>query len=267
MYYTLQPKYLGRDKFCEIFMELGYRVKKIKNYVRTTIPTHLNYQNLIQGMEVTRPFQVVQSDITYYNLNGKHFYIVFIIDVYTREIIGWQVGDNMRAELNLQALKLALKNAAKSGYKIEIHHSDRGGQYGSNIYTKELNNNGIQISMGLTAMDNAYAERINGTIKNEYLKRWKINDLEDLKKSLVKAVNHYNERRNHNALDFISEGRKYSPLKFKESLVNLNAQERPRMIIYAEGNVKMKETSSLFHFCPREVPLNHNCPIWGNETK
>ena len=80
-------------------------------------------------------------------------------------------------------------------------------------------------------------------------------------------VNHYNERRNHSALDFISEGRKYSPLKFKESLVNLNAQERPRMIIYAEGNVKMKETSSLFHFCPREEPLNHNCPIWENETK
>ena len=77
MYYTLQPKYLGRDKFCEIFMELGYRVKKIKNYVRTTIPTHLNYQNLIQGMEVTRPFQVVQSDITYYNLNGKHIFTLF----------------------------------------------------------------------------------------------------------------------------------------------------------------------------------------------
>lgn len=69
MYRSLQPKYMGRDKFCEIFMDLGYRVRTIKNYRRTTTPTHLNYPNLIEGMEVTRPYQVLQSDITYFYLN------------------------------------------------------------------------------------------------------------------------------------------------------------------------------------------------------
>lgn len=63
------------------------------------------------------------------------------------------------------------------------------------IYINELNKNGIAISMGLTAYDNAYAERINGTIKNEYLKRWHITTLEELKKALKKAVTNYNETR------------------------------------------------------------------------
>lgn len=256
MYYTLQPKYLGRDKFCEIFMDLGYRVRQIKNYVRTTIPSHINYPNLIQGMEVYRPFQVVQSDITYYHLNGKHYYIVFIIDVYTREIIGYKVGDNMRTELNLQALTMALKCAKDNGYDVNIHHSDRGGQYGSNLYTNLLKDTNIQISMGLTAMDNAYAERINGTIKNEYLKRWNIQTFQDLKKCLDKAVMNYNTKRKHKAFD-----NKHTPKDFKKSLLNLNTQERPRMIIYAEGNKKLKEASSLNKFYPREEPQNHNCPI------
>ena len=68
MYHILQPKHLGRDKFCEIFMDLGYRVRTMKNYVRTTIPSHINYPNLIQGIELNKPYQVVQSDITYFNL-------------------------------------------------------------------------------------------------------------------------------------------------------------------------------------------------------
>lgn len=255
MYHILRPKYLGRDKFCEIFMDLGYRVRILKNYVRNTIPSHINYPNLIQGMELVRPYQVVQSDITYFQMNEKHYYIVFIIDVYTRELIGYEVGDNMRAELNLKALKMAIKRIGTKN-EIQIHHSDRGGQYGSNIYTSELKKNNVSISMGLTAYDNAYAERVNGTIKNEYLKRWKITTLKELKIALRRAVTNYNEKRKHQAFE-----NKFSPVEFRKYVLNLNAQERPRMIIYAEGQEKLNEASSLNEFCPREEPQNHNCPI------
>jgi putative transposase len=78
------------------------------------------------------------------------YYIVFIIDDNIREIIENEVVDNMHAEMNLRALKMALNRIGKEN-KIQIHHSNRGGQYGSNIYTKELKKNGIRISMGLTA--------------------------------------------------------------------------------------------------------------------
>lgn len=94
LYLILKPQYMGRDKFCELFMGLGYRVRRIKNYTRTTIPAWFNYPNLIEGMNVTRPYQVLQSDITYFDVEGKFYYLVFIIDVYTREVLGYNVGDN-----------------------------------------------------------------------------------------------------------------------------------------------------------------------------
>ena len=234
----------------------GMIIRKIKNYIRTTIPSHINYPNLIEGIQLIRPYHVVQSDITYFDLDGKFYYIVFIIDVYTREILGYHVGISLRAECNIIALAMALKKIPIALQSSMIHHSDRGSQYGSNQYTTILKKASISISMGKIAQDNAYAERVNGTIKNEYLKRWPIKDFNDLKRKTNKAVNHYNEKRKHMAFD-----NKYSPLEFKRSLLALNTQTRPKVIIYAEGNYKTKVASSHLNFNPKQEPQVHNCPI------
>lgn len=255
MYKTLHPEFIGRDKFVEIFMSLGYRVKKTKNYIRTTIPTHLKYPNLIQGLLVTKPNQVWQSDITYFWLNGRFYYMVFIIDVYTRKIIGYNVSDHMRAESNIIALKMAIR-AQRSKLEGLIHHSDRGSQYVDKNYLKLLADHDINASMGSKAQDNAYAERINGTIKNEYLKRWHIKSFADLKRKTCKAVKHYNTRRIHDALPKCS-----SPEIFEKSLVNLNYQKRPKVIIYAERKKKIRDASSISDFIPETEPSAHICPI------
>lgn len=255
MYRTLRPNCVGRDKFCEIFMGLGYGVKRIRNYHRTTIPTHLNYPNLIEGMAVNRPCQVIQSDITYFELKSCFYYIVFIIDVYTREILSHRVSPHMKAESNLKALRQALKKMEYCPGEL-IHHSDRGAQYGSNIYRKALADNGIWISMGLVAQDNAFAERVNGTIKNEYLKRWEIKNEKQLYSKTRAAVKHYNEKRKHMAFN-----NRYSPLEFKKTLIDLSAQKRPKVIIYAEGNHKIKEVSNPLDFNPEKEPRAHNCPM------
>ena len=228
MYKTLKPQHLGRDKFCEIFMDLGYRIRTIKNYRRTTIPTHLNYPNLIEGMMVTRPCQVLQSDITYFDIEGVFYYLVFIIDVYTREILGYNVSNNMRKESNIKALKMALKQVNPSEAKEMIHHSDRGSQYGSTAYKRILRDAGIKLSMGMKAQDNAFAERVNGTIKNEYLNLWHINNLRNLQVKTKKAVEHYNTKRQHDNL----KGK--TPKEFKSYVLNLNTQKRPMAIIYAD---------------------------------
>jgi len=262
MYKALKPRFIGRDKFCEIFMGLGYRVRTLKNYRRTTIPTHLNYPNLIEGMEVTRPYQVLQSDITYFYLNGDFYYIVFILDVYTRKIIGYNVSKDMRHESNLKALKMVFKEIELKDRVNMIHHSDRGSQYGSNPYVNMLRDSGIEISMGLKAQENAYAERINGTIKNEYLKLWKIKDFKDLKAKTKKAVNHYNSKRGHSSLP-----KDLAPIKFEEYLLNLKNQERPTVIIYADGNYKVKVASSHHDFINQERPRAHNCPIIIKDEK
>lgn len=255
MYYALTPRWVGRDKFCEIFMGLGYGVKQIRNYQKTTVPSHINYPNLIEGMVVTRPYQLIQSDITYFYLNDRFYYMVFIIDVYTREILGHKVSDNMRAEANHYVLK---KSLTKMDFKNGglIHHSDRGSQYGSSIYTNELKKHGIAISMGLIAQDNAFVERVNGTIKNEYLKRWHIRTGTELIYKTRKAVHHYNLKRPHLAFN-----NKHSPLSFKNTLVDLNTQKRPKVIIFAEGKHKHKLASSQLVFNPEQEPMAHNCPI------
>ncbi|MCK0131573.1 IS3 family transposase [Flavobacteriaceae bacterium F08102] len=148
MYYTLNPDFIGRDRFIELMMEVGYRLKRKRNYRRTTIASKLYYPNLIKGMEVNRPNMIWQSDATYIPIGNKHYYAVFIIDVYTKKIVGYKVSDNMRARANMDALKMALKdNDAPL-----IHHSDRGYQYTYKEYISLLKKNGSRISMHRTML-------------------------------------------------------------------------------------------------------------------
>jgi len=255
MYQTLQPEWLGRDKFISLFMQLGYRVITQKNYQKTTIPVHSQYKNLIQGLMVQDRNIIWQTDITYFRIGNRYYYIVFIIDVYTKRILGYKASDNLRAEANLAALRMAFKNSNGNLGRL-IHHSDRGSQYIDTDYIELLNSKRIMISMGEKAQDNAYAERINGTIKNEYLKYWEISSLNELRKKLTKAVNHYNIKRKHNEIP----GR-MTPVEFDKSLLDLESQRRPTVIIYAEGNNKIKAESSRFDFKQKREPLAHNCPI------
>lgn len=255
MYYTIKPDWLGRDKFVEIFIDLGYRVKSHRNYIRTTIPAHFKYPNLIQGMLVTRKTQLWQTDITYIKIGGQYYYLVFIIDVYTRQVLGFSISDHMRAEANIKALRMAIKNCGGSILSL-IHHSDRGSQYIDKEYTALLINNGAYISMGEKAQDNAYAERINGIIKNEYLAYKDIKTFAQLKIETKRAIKHYNTKRIHRSLPGNT-----SPKIFEENLLGLYSQKRPTVIIYADGNSKIKEASSYLDFMPEKEPRAHNCPI------
>lgn len=196
MYYTLGPDFIGRDRFTETMMQLGYRLKRKKNYKRTTIASKLYYPNLIKGLSVSKPSTIWQSDITYIPLNNRHYYAVFIIDVYSKKIVGYSITDHMRATANVAALKMALKDHKPP----DIHHSDRGSQYTYKAYIDLLEQNKVKISMAVSAQDNAYAERINKTIKEEYLAYWKPQSFAQLKRMIKKAVNNYNTKRIHNNL-------------------------------------------------------------------
>ena len=200
MYDTLRPDFMGRDRFVETFMELGYRLKRKKNFRRTTFSSNVSYPNLIKGMEVNAPSVIWQSDITYVRVGEKFYYAVFIIDVYTKKIVGHQVSDHMRASANIKALQMALK----SNKAPQVHHSDRGSQYIYSKYIDLLKSKGCEISMAKTAQDNAYAERINRTIKNDYIELWKPKSFEQLKRMVKKAVNQYNTVRPHNNIGRIS---------------------------------------------------------------
>ena len=113
--------------------------------------------------------------------------------------------------------------------------------------------------MGEKATDNAYVERVNGTIKNEFLEHWEINNLEDLQAQLKNAVNYYNCTRLHKSLP----GR-VSPADFEHNLVHLKNQKRPMVTVYANGKPKMTEASSLWNLGPEKGLPVHVCPITIN---
>ena len=220
-YFTLKPDFIGRDRCIEMLMEAGFRLKHKKNYHRTTYSTSVYYPNLIQGLRVISPQTIWQSDITYIEVNRRFYYAVFIVDIYTKIIVGYKVSDHMRATANMNALEMGVKSFGYPKY----HHSDRGAQYIYKKYVEKLEKNGTKISMALSAQDNAYAERINQTIKNEYLYYWKPRNYIELQRMVKKAVFHYNNKRAHNHLNKMKPREFYT--KWKDNLI-----EKPVITIF-----------------------------------
>jgi transposase InsO family protein len=226
LYRLLQPEGMGRDKFIELLMEHGYGVRRSRNYMRTTRAGHYHYPNLINGKQLTDVNQLWVSDITFFWLNQKWYYLTFITDVYSRKIVGYAIDHSLHAQANIRALRMALKKTKSCSLESLVHHSDRGSQYIHKDYIKLLNNNDIQISMGNKAWENAHAERINGIIKNEYLNYYEIKTFEDLVKKTQKAVKLYNYNRPHGKLINMK-----SPNQFEKYIQQIEMKNKPELVI------------------------------------
>lgn len=183
--------------------------------------------NLIKGLKVDAPSVIWQSDITYLPVDGHFYYAVFIIDVYSKKIVGYKVSRTMQATAGVGALAMALR----SNESPRIHHSDRGSQYSSQQYLSLLREHKTKISMGLKAQENAYAERINRTIKEEYLDRQKITSYDHLKRKIAKAVKHYNNQRPHNHLN------RMTPVAFEQIHRCDPTFMKPRITIFDDNNL------------------------------
>jgi putative transposase len=98
MYDLLLPEGIGRDAFVALGLREGFRLKAIDKYVRTTYSIKSNrFRNLLGGKQFTGVNQLWSSDITYLFCLGRFYYIVMIMDVYSRRILGYSIADNMRA--------------------------------------------------------------------------------------------------------------------------------------------------------------------------
>jgi len=237
MYWKIEPEGMGRDKFCRIFKQLGYGIRRRKNPVRTTIPAHKVFKNMIEGRILTGPNQVWQSDITYIKISDRFYYLTFIIDVYTRRIVGYAVSKNLRADANIKALEMALEPHDEGELEGLVHHSDRGSQYTDGRYLAILRGRGIQISMGRKAQDNAFAERINGVIKNEYLIPRSLKSFRQLCYYAKRAVADYNTERHHGSLG------RCSPADYEQAYWALPEAERTVEVIRSEKTPKFLEAS------------------------
>lgn len=175
-----------------------------KYSARTTNSMHrfYKYNNIIKDLEITKSNQVWVSDITYIRTVNGFCYLALITDMYSRKIVGYDLSNSLELTGCVRALQKALKQAGKRS--PQIHHSDRGIQYCSNIYTGVLHKKKIKISMTEEnhCYENAVAERVNGILKDEFYLDQTFDSITQAKQATKNAINLYNQVRLHLSLDF-----------------------------------------------------------------
>jgi putative transposase len=151
-----------------------------------------------RNFHVCRPNALWVSDLTYVATWRGFVYVAFVIDAYSRRIVGWRTSSSLRTDLALDALEQALYDRAVSEEEGLVHHSDRGVQYVSIRYTERLAEAGIELSVGSIgdSYDNALAESIIGLFKTEVIrKRGPWRHLEEVEFATLEWVDWFNHRR------------------------------------------------------------------------
>lgn len=204
LYYLLEDKLhklgVGRDLLFRILKANHLLIKQKRSYHITTDSHHRfrKHRNLIEHLDIHRPEQVFVSDITYIGTRQHPMYLALVTDAYSKKIMGFNVSHTLNATGAVSALKMALQNRI---YKAEpaIHHSDRGLQYCCDEYQNVLIKNKVKCSMteSYDPYQNAVAERVNGILKQEFLRGIIIKDLILMKKLIQQSIAIYNNDRPH----------------------------------------------------------------------
>jgi putative transposase len=228
IYEKTQPEGIGRDHFIDLGIRLGLCMDPVTNRKRTTyVHRGSRYTNLLVGIDFTDVNQVWATDITYFRISDVFYYISLIMDLYSRRILGYFAADNLQAESSVKALKMALDNREVKNYnQTLIHHSDKGSQYVSEAYTGMLMDHGIRISMCSSVYENTMQERVNKTIKNQYLKHWNIKSISALNHRLADAVFAYNYDKPHSSIG------KITPVEYENQLQNIPPENRTILNIH-----------------------------------
>jgi putative transposase len=164
------------------------------------------------------PNRLWVADLTYVRSHSGWVYVAFVIDVYSRMVVGWQASRSLRSDLAIDALEMAVFNRQRAGADLSelTHHSDRGVQYLSVRYSERLAENQIIASVGSKgdSYDNALAESFNGLYKWELINRqgpWR--GLDDVEFATMTYVDWFNHRRLHSQ---ITNGTDYTtPAEFE----------------------------------------------------
>jgi len=197
---------MGRDALFDLLAANKMLVRKRKRRISTTQSHHWlkKYPNLIKDWHPSKPNQLWVSDITYIPLTNGFLYLSLITDAYSHKIMGYAVADNLEAVNTTRALRMALDNLTDIPDCL-IHHSDRGIQYCSFDYVGLLKKNNIQISMTENGdpLENPVAERINGILKEEYLRHYPLTNLNQVLELVIDVVDRYNRLRPHQSINMI----------------------------------------------------------------
>ena len=208
---------IGRKRVNRLMQELDIQVKSKKPKVKTTDSNHdgRTSKNLVKGLEIVRPEQVWVADITYIHLALEVIYLAILMDVFTRIIRGWHLSRNIDQELTLTTLR----NALATERAPEIHHSDQGRQYFADDYLDILDNVNTLVSFADVGKpgQNAYAERVIRTIKEEEVYLNEYQDYQDAYLQIGKFIDEvYDKKRIHSSLGYLT------PVEFEQQWINEN---------------------------------------------
>ena len=226
LYWLIKGKLLqrglkcGRDQLFKILKEHNLLIHPKRRYTKTTDSKHWmkKHPNLLKDYSAVQANEVFVSDITYVeSAEGVH-YLSLVTDAYTRQIKGYKLSNDMRAENVMQALHMAMQHVTDRATRM-IHHSDRGSQYCSELYQSALRHYGICPSMtdGYLAKQcfsyqNALAERINGILKQEFLTT-RCQTMKELDHLITESIMIYNYYRPHLSLNMNTPNQMYEQTK------------------------------------------------------
>ena len=215
MYFKINPEGIGRDAFELFCKQEGLMSNKPKNYRKTTDSSGvIRFPNYLENLTITYPNQVWQSDITYYEVARRFYYITFITDAFTRRILGYHTSKRLITEhTTLPSLKMAIKTRKEIDLTGLIFHSDGGGQYYDKAFLLLTKRHHIINSMCEHPWENGKAERLNGIIKNNYLVHRKIDTYEELVKEVDRSVYLYNQEKPHIKLQ------RKTPIQFEKEYI------------------------------------------------
>jgi putative transposase len=197
---------IGRDQVARLMRELGIEgVSRLRKKVFTTLPDPdaTRAPDLVKRLfTADRPDALWVTDLTYVPTRSGMAYVCFIVDAFSRRIVGWRVAANMKTEMVLDALEMA--RASRGGKRLIglVTHSDAGSQFTSVRFTERLEEIGARPSIGTVAdsYDNALAETTNGLYKTECVygpdtRGW--DDVDELELATLSWVHWFNETRLH----------------------------------------------------------------------
>ena len=199
-----------RNTVAKAMKELGLKSRVARKFKpRTTVsdPTKKPAPNILaQDFKAKAPNQKWVADITYLPTRGGWVYLAVVLDLFSRKIVGWKIGDSLEMTLVTGALRNAIESRRPNTETL-IHHSDRGCQYTSKAFQKILRTTNIECSMSGKACcyDNAVAERFFWSLKKECTQFEEFKDLEDAQQSVFRYIElFYNSVRIHKTLEYLS---------------------------------------------------------------
>lgn len=222
---ALHEMSIGRDKFFDLLRDNGLLVRRKSRRARTTNSYHHyhRFANLIEGLIPDRPNQVWVSDITFVwcQKEQSFLYLFLITDMYSRKVVGNAIGQTLEASWAVQALQMAISESTESLVGL-IHHSDRGVQYCCGDYIGLLFSYDIQPSMTQNSdpLENPIAERINLTLKDEFMENYKegYSDKAQAMNEIPVNIEFYNQVRPHSSVERLTPNQAHTrkgPLKRK----------------------------------------------------